>query len=47
MKIIHTAILFMIMIGCQTQDMKHVTLKRSDFETTIGGKQTDLYLSQE
>jgi len=43
MKIIHTAILFMIMIGCQTQDMKHVTLKRFDFETTIGGKQTDLY----
>ena len=43
MKTIHIVILFMIVIGCQTQDMKHVTLKRSDFKTTVGGKQTDLY----
>lgn len=43
MKTIYSVILLMIMIGCQKHEMKHVTLKRSDFKTTVEGKQTDLY----
>lgn len=43
MKTIYTVILFVLMIGCQTQDLRQVTSKRADFKTTVGGKQTDLY----
>lgn len=38
-------LLFILLsVGCQTQNMKHIKSKKSDFQTELNGKRTDLFI---
>jgi aldose 1-epimerase len=36
-------LLILLSVGCQTQNMKHIKSKKSDFQTELNGKRTDLF----
>lgn len=38
------ALLLIAFVACQSQEFQHVTSKKSDFQSTVDGKQTDLFI---